>query len=206
MKKFLVVVKREYVQRVRSRFFVVATILGPVLMAGFAIVPALMFGIKSGGPTRLAVVDQTGKMYERVAKELQSDRGLRGQSQPAKPEEPPGLNNDPRERAKQNGNMMQGSFAVEEVKLEGRSVDDVRKDLDARVSHKQIEGYIILPPNLLQNGQPEFSARNAADLFTQSKVENSINRALRSQRMVENGIDEKKIEKMSEPVSLKTTG
>jgi len=206
MKKFLVVVKREYVQRVRSRFFVVATILGPVLMAAFAIVPALMFGIKSGGPTRLAVVDQTGKMYERVAKELQSDRGLRGQSQPAKPEEPPGLNNDPRERAKQNGNMMQGTFAVEEVKLEGRSVEDVRKDLDARVSHKEIEGYIILPPNLLQNGQPEFSARNAADLFTQSKVENSINRALRSQRMVENGIDEKKIEKMSEPVSLKTTG
>jgi ABC-2 type transport system permease protein len=82
----------------------------------------------------------------------------------------------------------------------------VRKDLDARVSRKEIEGYIILPPDLLQTGQPEFSARNAADLFTQSKVENSINRALRSQRMVENGIDEKKIERMSQPVSLKTTG
>jgi ABC-2 type transport system permease protein len=165
-----------------------------------------MFGIKSGGPTRLAIVDQTGKMYERVAKELQSDRSTRDQSPPAKSEEPPGLNNDPRESAKQNDNMIQGSFAVEEVKLGGRSVDDVRKDLDARVSRKEIEGYIILPPNLLQDGQAEFSARNAADLFTQSKVENSINRALRSQRMVENGIDEKKIEKMSERVSLKTTG
>lgn len=206
MKKFFAVVKREYIQRVRSRFFVVATILGPILMAGFTIVPALMFGIKSGGPTRLAIVDQTGKMYERVAKELQSDRGTRDKAPPPKPEEPPGLKNDPRERAKQNGNMIQGSFAVEEVKPDGRSVDDVRKDLDARVSRKEIEGYIILPPNLFQNGQPEFSARNTADLFTQSKVENSINRALRSQRMVENGIDEKKIEKMSEPVSLKTTG
>jgi ABC-type Na+ efflux pump permease subunit len=30
MKKFFAVVKREYVQRVRSRFFVVATILGPL--------------------------------------------------------------------------------------------------------------------------------------------------------------------------------
>lgn len=205
MKKFFTVVKREYVQRVRSRFFVVATILGPILMAGFTVVPALMFGIKSGGPTRLAVVDQTGKMYERVAKELQSDRGTRDRS-PEKAEEPPGLNNDPKERAKQNGNLIQGNFAVEEVKLNGRSVDEVRKDLDARVSRKEIEGYIILPPNLLQNGQPELSARNTADLFTQSKVENSINRALRSQRMVENGIDEKKIERMSEPVSLKTTG
>ncbi len=206
MKKFFAVVKREYVQRVRSRFFVVATILGPILMAGFAVVPALMFGIKSGGPTRLAIVDQTGKMYERVAKELQSDRGRREKSQTKKPEEPPGMNNDPRERAKQNGNMMQGSFAVEEIKVDGRSVDDVRKDLDARVTRKEIEGYIILPPNLLQNGEPEFSARNAADLFTQSKVENSINRALRSQRMADNHINEDQIDKMSEPVSLKTTG
>ena len=49
MRKFLAVVKREYVQRVRTKFFVVATILGPVLMAGFTIVPAMMFSIKSGG-------------------------------------------------------------------------------------------------------------------------------------------------------------
>ena len=206
MRKFFAVVKREYVQRVRSKFFVVATILGPILMVGFTIVPALMFGIKSGGPTRLAIVDQTGKMYERMARELQSDRGSRDRAPAEKPEEPPGLNNDPRERAKQNRNMIQGSFAVEEIKLDGRSVEEVRHELDARVSRKEIEGYILLPPNLLQNEQPEFSARNTADLFTQSKVENSINRALRSQRMVESGIDEKRIEKMSEPVSLKTTG
>ena len=64
MKKFFAVVKREYVQRVRTKFFVVATILGPLVMAGFGVVPALMFGIKSGGPTPI-IVDQTGKMYER---------------------------------------------------------------------------------------------------------------------------------------------
>ena len=50
MKKFFAVVKREYIQRVRTKFFVVATILGPLLMAAFTIVPPLMFGIKSGGP------------------------------------------------------------------------------------------------------------------------------------------------------------
>jgi ABC-2 type transport system permease protein len=206
MRKFFAVVKREYIQRVRSKFFVVATILGPILMSAFAIVPALMFGIKSGGPTRLAIVDQTGKMYERVEKELVSSRKAPHQTSTPKPEEPPGLNNNPTERAKESGNIVEGSFAVGETKMDGRSLDEVRKDLDARVDRKEIEGYVILPPNLLQNGQPEFSARNTADVFTQSKVENSINRALRSQRMVENGIDEKKIEKMSEPVDLKTTG
>lgn len=202
MKKFFAVVKREYVQRVRSRFFVVATILGPLLMAGFTIVPALMFGIKSGGPTRLAIVDQTGKLYERVAKELESDRRNRDQSPPETAEQPPGLNNDPRERAKQNGNMIQGSFEVEETKPNGRTLNEVRNELASRVASKNLDGFIILPPDILNGEQPEFLSRNTADLFTKSKVENSINRALRSQRMLENGIDEKKIEKMSEPITL----
>lgn len=206
MNKFFAVIKREYIQRVRTKFFVIATILGPVMMAAFTIVPALMFGIKAGGPTRLAVVDQTGKMYERVARELMSDRNARPTPAPDAGEQPPGLNNSPKDRAKQNSNLIQGNFAVEETKLNGRSLDEVRQELEARVGRKELDGYILLPPNLLDNGQPEFTARNTADLFTQSKVENSINRALRSQRMVENGIDEKKIEKMSEPVNMKTSG
>ena len=45
MKKLFAVIKREYIQRVRTKFFVIATILGPVLMAAFTVVPALMFGI-----------------------------------------------------------------------------------------------------------------------------------------------------------------
>ena len=109
-------------------------------------------------------------------------------------------------RAAPGALFSQGNFAVEEVRLGGRSLDEVRRELDARVTRKDLDGYIILPPNLLKDEQPEFSARNTADVFTQSRIENSISRAVRSQRLVENGIDEKRVEKMSEPVSLKTTG
>src|SRR5437588_13113719 len=112
-------------------------------MAGFTVVPALMFGIKSGGPTRLAIVDQTGKMYARVANELASDRGTREQAA-AQPQEPSALNNDPKERARQNSKLVQGSFAIEEAKLNGRSLDEVRKELDGRVGRKELDGYIIL--------------------------------------------------------------
>lgn len=204
MNKLFAVIKREYVQRVRTKFFLVSTILGPILMAGFAVVPALMFGIKSGGPTRIAIVDQTGKMYARVAQEIVSDRGTRS-SQTRKPPQQttPGFspNNAPAQ-----GDAPAASFVVEEVRLDGSSLDAVRQKLDARVARKELDGFVLLPPNLMNGEQPEFSARNTADLFTRSKVENSINRALRSQRMIDNGIDEKKVEKMSEPVTLNTTG
>ena len=185
MRKFFAVVKREYIQRVRTKFFVVATILGPLLMAAFTIVPALMFGLKAGGPTRIAIVDQTGKMYDRVARELTGDRSAPNNAPTQNPNQPPQLTGTPNERLNQSGNSIQGNFAVEEVRLGGRSLAEVRRELDARVTRKDLDGYIILPPNLLKDEQPEFSARNTADVFTQSRIENSISRAVRSQRLVE---------------------
>jgi len=203
MRKFLAVIKREYTQRVRTKFFVIATILGPLMMAGFTIVPALMFSIKAGGPTRVAVIDQTGKMYQRVARELTNGRPV--QSSTPQPESPPGRTNNPND-IDQTGRVFQGSFVVEEVRLDNQPLDQIRRQLDARIQNKSLDGYIVLPPNLLKDEQPEYRARNAADLFTQNYVENSLSRAVRAQRMVEANIDEKAVEKMSQPVNLKTTG
>src|SRR6185503_4377456 len=114
--------------------------------------------------------------------------------------------NDPKEQANQSGQMFQGSYVLEEIKLDDRPLDEIRRQLDLRIQKRGLDGYIILPPNLTKNEQPEFRARNAADLFTQNYVENSISREVRAQRMVEANIDERAEEKMSEPVNLRTTG
>src|ERR1044072_6012799 len=204
MKKLFAVVKREYVQRVRTKFFVIATILGPILMAGFPVVPALMFGIRAGGPTRLAVVDQTGRMYARVSKEINSQQTFEEDSPEQQQQQPPAaMNSDPKKRAEQAGKTMPVSFAVEPVAIDNRSLDDIKKQLNARVQQKELDGYIVLPADLLQSGQPEFHARNTADVFTKGQVQSAINRAVRSERLVEANIDEKLIRRMSEPVRLR---
>src|SRR2546422_10528306 len=74
MTKFFAVIKREYLQRVRTKFFGVARILGPVMMALFTVVPMYVAGIKVGGATRLAVVDQSGRVYERFRDALTRGR------------------------------------------------------------------------------------------------------------------------------------
>ena len=53
MRKFLAVVRREYTQRVRAKMFIVVTVLAPVVISGFAVAPALIFSIKTGGPVRI---------------------------------------------------------------------------------------------------------------------------------------------------------
>jgi ABC-2 type transport system permease protein len=205
MRKFLAVVKREYVQRVRSKFFIVATILGPVLMAAFTIVPALMLGMKAGGPTRLVIVDQTGRMYERLAKELLSGRD-KSEDAPAAPTPfaPKGGAVNP--AVGQPEQMSKASFTVEEARLDSRSFDELRQSLEARIQNREIDGYVVLPADLLKNGQPELRARNAADVFTQETISRAITSAVRGQRLVESGINEKDVERASQPVKMKTVG
>ena len=79
MNKLLAIIRREYVQGVRSKIFLISTILGPLLMVVFTVVPGLLFGLKTGGALRLAIVDQTGRIYdgvrESIMQELDSEEG-----------------------------------------------------------------------------------------------------------------------------------
>ncbi|HYP00409.1 MAG TPA: hypothetical protein VER76_09500, partial [Pyrinomonadaceae bacterium] len=70
MKKLLVIVKREYWNRLRTKSFIITTLLGPLIIVSFAVVPGLLFSMRTGGATKVAVVDETGRMYEAVRESL----------------------------------------------------------------------------------------------------------------------------------------
>ncbi|NTW33164.1 MAG: ABC transporter permease, partial [Bacteroidetes bacterium] len=48
MKKILIIIKREYLSRVKKRSFIVMTILGPLLMAAMFIVPVYIAQMSEG--------------------------------------------------------------------------------------------------------------------------------------------------------------
>ncbi len=61
MRETLVIAKREFIERVRTKWFVAMTILGPILMVGLILIPALLAGRGSEG-ARIDIIDQTGKL------------------------------------------------------------------------------------------------------------------------------------------------
>ena len=65
------VVRREYLQRVRSKWFIAATAGGPLLMAGLIIIPAYFASQGERSARDLAVVDGTNVLYERLAPKLE---------------------------------------------------------------------------------------------------------------------------------------
>jgi ABC-2 type transport system permease protein len=65
------VIRREYLQRVRSKWFIVATVGGPVLMIGLMVVPAYFAAKGEQSDRNIAIVDATDVLYERLAPVLE---------------------------------------------------------------------------------------------------------------------------------------
>ena len=67
MKKTLLIISREYLERVRKKSFIVVTLLMPLFMIGLMVAPSLMmlYGGKSE-QKRIMVVDRSGMVAERL--------------------------------------------------------------------------------------------------------------------------------------------
>ncbi len=65
-----VVARRELLERVRTKLFVVATLLGPVFMIAMLVVPALIAASSTAG-NKVDIVDKTDLLGVQIAKELE---------------------------------------------------------------------------------------------------------------------------------------
>lgn len=188
MKKFLTVVKREYIQRVRAKMFIVSTILLPLVMSLFGIVPAIILSIKTP-PLRVAVVDRTGKMYGQLQQSFSNEQSEDASSSNT---------NDRRDISR----LAAGDFRFEEVNAGDRSDDQVRADLDQRLRAREIDGYIILAPDFLSTGKTEFFNRNPGDVFSRGRLVSALNRALRQQRLIDANVDSRTRQELFQPVEV----
>lgn len=205
MKKFFAVIKREYLQRVRTKFFIVATILGPVMLALFTVVPVYVASINVGDATRLAVIDQTGQTYDRFREALAYNEDEEDDDDDSQSNSAAVANSSQKDRAQRTSEIGKPRFEVEQVTLDGRSLEEVKRLLNERVRRSEIDGYVIIPPDILTAGKAEFYGRNTGDVFTRGAVAARLTRAVREQRLAENKIDQRVLREASRRVTLNST-
>ncbi len=66
MNKILLILQREYITRVKKKSFIVMTLLGPILMAGIAIVPILIAKYSDDKINKIMVIDQRPEIFTTI--------------------------------------------------------------------------------------------------------------------------------------------
>src|SRR4051812_35395130 len=77
MRNIWLIIKREYVERVRTKSFIISTILFPTMMVGFTYLPAKMASMKSSGTRHIAVVSGNADFAGAVKTQLEADKKVK---------------------------------------------------------------------------------------------------------------------------------
>ena len=204
MRKFFAVIKREYLQRVRTKFFLVATVLGPVMLALFTVVPVYVANMSVGDATRLAVVDQSGKVYDRFRDALASKSDEHENDENDNSAALAANSNQQRQPGR-GGQFSGQSFIVEQVLLDGRSLEEAKRELNERIRRSELDGYVLIPADIVTSGKADFYGRNTGDIFTRATVADRLSTAVREERLAEKNIDQRVLREANRRVTLNST-
>lgn len=178
MSEVWIVLRREFLERVRSRSFVIGTFLFPVLMVGLYTLPVLIGGDRA--ERKLVVVDQApAGIAQQFSTSLQT---------PAPVLTPGSTDKGP-------------TFHVEIVR---QPLDAVKAQLTKRVQNKEIDGYVYLPADVVTGGKADFRARNVTSFEVVSAVRRAASQAVQGARLQASGLRAGDVAALLRPVELST--
>jgi len=182
-RKVWTVAVTEFLQAVRSKAFIIGVLLMPTLAGISAIVPKFAGDEVDKLERKVAVVDETGRLYPMLA--LVADQWNAAQ-------------------VAKDGTIKGPRFQLHEVKVEpGRAADDVRVALSNRVRAKEIFAFVELPAGLFAD-VPKLRYYTDSPTFQPLPrlLEEIVGRLVIAQRLINTTLDPQTIVALVQPPQL----
>jgi len=163
-KKILAVVRREYVERIRTKAFWIGTLAIPILLLGFIGVQ-IAVAHRAGGDHRVAVVDLTGKLFAPLSEQLAESEAKQKKEDPSKTIH----------------------WVLEQRPLTG-DLAATKEALRREVVAKKINAYLILDPAQLSKDRVEYYSTTVSEFAAMNQLESAVNHIRLRQKIADRGL------------------
>lgn len=186
MSKVFAVIRREFVARVRTRAFVISTILLPVFMVLMTVLPALMMR-GSDHTSRVAVVDGSSSAIGTAL-----SAALNGQK----------LGDQPGAMAR---------YSVQVFPVAADRVTGLRDELigktgfSRRANADAWNGVLVLTDDTVQNGKAAYYGDDVSAVESMSKLQSTLSQVLATVRLGKSGVNADVVMHSMAPADLDTT-
>ena len=197
MKNMIHVFLREYLERVRSKTFIVLTVLMPVIFAALFAVPVLIMA-KSSKTQRLAIVDLDGRVAPILEARLKE-----------KPEEQVVNPSEEVEKARSGHGGGSNGFIADKYELNIVPVaagdeSAARARLSEQIKQKKLDAYLWIAKDSVDTGAVDYYARNLADVTGTANMQRYVSDAVTQVRLVNKGVPADQIHQLLKRVELRT--
>ncbi len=174
MREMWIIIRREFRERVRTRAFLVSTVLLPLFVVGIFLFPFLMERRGSGAEYRIVIVDETpDALGERIASSLRA---------------PPSVERGDR-------------FQVERI---ARPLPAVADSLTALTRGEELDGYLWIGEDFLETGSALYRSRIVTNLALNQRLAAAASEAVRAERLDRAGLDGGEVAAILRPATLET--
>ncbi len=162
MRKIWLIIKREYLVRVRTKGFIIGTIALPLFAIGMMVIPILVAKRQTTQTQQIAILDETGTLAPAIAQKLNATPA-RGKA----------------------------VFRVERTLTSPASEDisSLRRELHADVNEGRLDGYLYLPRDILDGKPADYYSKNpAGNMMDFGTLRRAVSDAVVAWRLREHGI------------------
>lgn len=175
MRKTFIVIKREYLTRVKTKWFVIGTIAMPIFILAVTVIPGLLAMAKSERPQSFCVVAAAAGIVDELEEAL--------------------------DRKDAAGARV---FRLER-RVPGRAEDlaGVKEELSARVEKGDLDGFLVIPEAVIDENVVEFYAKNVTNFSLNMELEHAISKMIRNRRIIGAGLEPALVGRLTRGIELK---
>ena len=165
LRRIWLLARREYLQRVRSKSFVVTTTIIPLFMFLVGVLPSKLATMRRSGTVSILVASDDPKLSDEFKRQL--DR-----------------------RSKSGGS----TYEVEVRSVNGADAAAERKKLEAEAQHGNYEGLLWLTKEAVERQQVSFATRSATDFMLIGSLRSAVILTAAKYRLAQRGVNDDSFE------------
>jgi ABC-2 type transport system permease protein len=175
--KTWVLIKREYLSRVKTKGFIIGTLALPIMMFLIFGIQIVMSQMGAKEKKTLAVIDMSGLVTPTLEKYM-ADVYKNSQSEPL--------------------------YKLENVQTPTDSISRIKEKYSDLVRKEKLHGLLVLPLDVFEKNEFELYSKNISNMEFNSALERSVSRVVSDLRLAKSGIDEQLVRKLTQRVEIKT--
>lgn len=177
MNKIVAVAKWEFLEKVKTKAFIIGLFMTPLIMSVFTVLPSLLAD-KGDEKTKIyGVIDETKSLTSIINAQLFEKYKLEN-----------GVSNY------QLREIVDGNSNLEHLKILAT----------AQFASGEIEGYFIIPKDVFEKGKIEYRAENVGNARDQNRFSKILEDIIIERRLQSSGYDAAKIRELMTDVDIKT--
>jgi ABC-2 type transport system permease protein len=173
------VAKREYLEIVRNKWFVIMTILTPFLMIAWSVVPSMMMMKKTSAKRTMVIVASDESLAKRVAAALE--------------ETPPPTS---------AGRRQESIDIAYTLVASADTSDEHRAALQQQIDARAIDGFLWLDAKSVAERNVIYTARFTNDIAEMNKIQAAVRDVIRGETFRSYGINDDQVKAALKPVDF----